>query len=65
MELEAASDNDDDSGDDDDRIRGQINTEEAKSNVKLKLLSLMQVNCSYCICQENKVCLVMSYNTTN
>ena len=44
MELDAASDNDDDSGDDDDRICGQINTEEAKSNVKIKLLSLMQVS---------------------
>lgn len=45
MEVDDASDNDDDdSGDDDDgNIYGQINTEQAKANVKERLLSLIQV----------------------
>lgn len=47
MEIEDASDNDDDDGgsnDEDDEVHGQINTEQAKANVKVKLLSLLQVN---------------------
>lgn len=44
MEVDDASDNDDDdSGDDDGNIYGQINTEQAKANVKERVLSLIQV----------------------
>lgn len=47
MEVDAASDDDDDdddgSGNEDNEMSGQINTEQAKANVKFKLLSLMQV----------------------
>nr|XP_058971616.1 condensin-2 complex subunit D3-L-like [Pocillopora verrucosa] len=45
MEVDAASDDDDDddgSGNEDNEMSGQINTEQAKANVKFKLLSLMQ-----------------------
>ena len=45
MEIEDASDNDNNgsSDDEDDEVSGQMNTEEAKANVKVKLLSLIQV----------------------
>ena len=47
MENEDGSDFDDDESDDDDEdvndVHGQVNTEQAKANVKNKLLSLMQV----------------------
>ena len=48
MENEDGSDVDDDGSDDDDDedvndVHGQVNTEQAKANVKNKLLSLMQV----------------------
>ena len=44
MEIEDASDNDDNSSDDeDDEVSGQINTEEAKAKVKVKLAALIQV----------------------
>lgn len=46
MEVDAASDDDDDddgSGNEDNEMSGQINPEQAKANVKFKLLSLMQV----------------------
>ena len=42
--MEVEDDNDDDGSDDeDDDVHGQINTEQAKANVKVKLLSLIQV----------------------
>ena len=47
MEVDAASDDDGDddgSGNEDNEMSGQINTEQAKANVKFKLLSLMQVS---------------------
>ena len=55
MEVEDASDNDDDgsSDDEDDEVSGQINTEEAKANVKVKLLSLMQVKQRRSLLQES------------
>lgn len=45
MEIEDASNNDTDgsSDDEDDEVSGQINTEEAKAKVKVKLLALLQV----------------------
>ena len=47
MENEDGSDVDDDESDDDEEdvngVHGQVNTEQAKANVKNKLLSLMQV----------------------
>ena len=47
MENEDGSDVDDDESDDDDEdvndVHDQVNTEQAKANVKNKLLSLMQV----------------------
>ena len=47
MENEDGSDVDDDESDDDDEdindVHGRVNTEQAKANVKNKLLSLMQV----------------------
>ena len=45
MEIEDASDNDNDgnSDDEDDEVSGQINTEEAKTKVRVKLVALTQV----------------------
>lgn len=44
MEIEDAYDNDDNSSvDEDDEVSGQINTEEAKAKVKVKLVALIQV----------------------
>ena len=45
MENEDGSDVDDDDDDEEDvnDVHGQVNTEQAKANVKNKLLSLMQV----------------------
>ena len=45
MENEDGSDGDDDESDEEDvnDVHGQVNTEQAKANVKNKLLSLMQV----------------------
>ena len=60
MEIEDASDNDDDghSDDEDDEVHGQINTEQAKANVKVKLLSLLQVNIGEGISgKQNLVCV--------
>ena len=45
-DMDDDDDNDDDDGsdDEDDNVCSQINTEQAKANVKNKLLSLMQVH---------------------
>ena len=43
MENEDGSDVDDDEEEDVNDVHGQVNTEQAKANVKNKLLSLMQV----------------------